>query len=185
MLVEFHKTGEKHYGIVVLRENLPILEMKKAPGFDSLMPHDLLHFLVEQEFELRNAIFGQVASGGTAGTFLEHPTEDKNTKNDSRQRRRIKQRGKKMLRGGIDECAQSERATYVCWQDWLAHSNNPALQNQAKEMKVTAQSILGQMDMAERAKFNQKNLSKIRNRMDEVSQQWSNLKVGESFSLKW
>lgn len=185
MRVEFHRTGAKHYGIVVLRENLPILEMKKAPGFDPLMPHDLLHFLVEQEFGLHNAIFGQVASGGTAGTFLQHPAEDKNTKKDSRQRRKIKQQGKKMLKNGIDECAQSERATYICWQDWLAHSNNRALQNQAREMKETAQSIFGQMERAEREKFNSEKLAKIRNRMDEVSKRWSTLKIGESLSLKW
>lgn len=185
MQVEFHRTGERRYAVVVLRENLPKLEMNPAPGFDPLMPHDMLHFLVEQEFGLRKAIFGQVASGGTAGTFLQRPAESKNSRADSRQRRKIKQNGEKMLKGGIDECAQSERATYVCWQDWLAHSAQPNLKSQAKEMEITAQSILGQMDKAERERFNDKNLQKIRNRMDEISSRWSNLKTGESISLEW
>jgi hypothetical protein len=184
MEVEFHRTGERRYSVVILRDNLPKLEMNPAPGFDSLMPHDLLHFLVEQEFGLRQAIFGQVASGG--GTFRQRPSESKNTRNDSRERRKLKQKGGKMLqKEGMNEYFQSERATYICWQDWLAHSNNPALQNQAKEMKETAQSIFGQMDKAEHAKFNPENLDKIRRRIDEISQQWSNLKVGESMSLKW
>lgn len=185
MEVEFHRTSERRYSVVILRDGLPDLTMNPAPGFDLLMPHDLLHFLVEQEFGLRNAIFGQVAAGGTAGTFLQSPSETQNTKKDSRERKKSKKLGKKMLQNGVDECLQSERATYVCWQDWLAHSKNPALQIQAKEMRETAQSILGQMDTAERAKFNQENLAKVRSRMDEISQQWSNLKVGESMSLKW
>lgn len=185
MQVEFHKTGERRYSVVILHDNLPKLEMNPAPGFDPLMPHDMLHFLVEQELGLQKAIFGQIALGGTAGTFSQNPSESKNTKKDSRQRRKTKQRGEKMLKGGIDECAQSERATYVCWQDWLAYSNNPALQNQAKEMEDTAQSIFGQMSANERAKFGKENLAKIRLRMDEVSQSWSNLKVGQSISLEW
>ncbi|MBX7174276.1 MAG: hypothetical protein K1X72_25100 [Pyrinomonadaceae bacterium] len=185
MEVEFHKTGEKRYAVIILRDNLPKLEMNPAPGFDPLMPHDMLHFLVEQEFGLHNAIFGQVASGGTAGTFLQRPSESKNSRKDSRQRRKVKQSGEKMLKGGIDECVQSERATYVCWQDWLAHSAKPNLKEQADEMKMAAQSILGQMDKAERERFNDKNLQKIRTRMDEVSQRWANLKIGEFISLKW
>ncbi len=185
MIVEFHRTDEKHYAVIVPRQGLPSLEINPAPGFDLLMPHDMLHFLVEQELGLQNAIYGQIARGGTAGSFQNKPSESSNNRADSRLRRKDAKRGEKLLKKGIDQCAQSERATYVCWYDWLAHSDKPELQNKAKEMKETALSILGQISNTEKSAFNQKNLAKIRRRLDEASQQWSGLKVGESMSLKW
>src|SRR6188474_248041 len=102
MQVEFHKTGERRYAVKIRRENLPDVEMNPAPGFDPLMPHDLLHFLVEQELGLRQAIFGHVAAGG--GTFRMRPSESKNDRQDARERRKLKQKGEKMLKKeGLDE----------------------------------------------------------------------------------
>jgi hypothetical protein len=43
--------------------------MNSAPGYDDLMPHDLQHFIVERTLGIRNGIFGQLAHGGSAGTF--------------------------------------------------------------------------------------------------------------------
>jgi hypothetical protein len=53
MQVEFHRTGERRYAAVINRDGLPPLRMDCAPGYDSLLPHDLLHFLVEKELRLR------------------------------------------------------------------------------------------------------------------------------------
>jgi hypothetical protein len=53
MQVEFQKTGERRYAVIIKREDLPDMKMNPAPGFDPLMPHDLLHFLVEEELGLR------------------------------------------------------------------------------------------------------------------------------------
>jgi hypothetical protein len=75
MRVEFHKTGERLYAVVILRENLPDLKMDPAPGFDPLMPHDLLHFIVEEELGLKRAIYGQIALGGTTGTFSQETSK--------------------------------------------------------------------------------------------------------------
>ncbi len=185
MQVEFHRTGERRYGIVILREGLPPLEMNPAPGFDELMPHDLQHFLVEQELGLKNAIFGQVARGGTAGTFTTHPSEDSNNRQDSRLRRKEAQRGKKLLKIGADECAQSERATYICLYDWLANSADEKLRERAKDMKINADGVFAKMSDTERAKLNKKKLAEIRNRMDELSKKWSALSINESMKLDW
>jgi len=79
MKVQFHRTGERRYAIVVLREGQEPLRMDSAPGYDSLMPHDLQHLIVEQELGIRLGIFGQIAAGGTAGTFhhLHNGTEER------------------------------------------------------------------------------------------------------------
>jgi hypothetical protein len=184
MQVEFQKTGERRYAVTVLRENLPALTMNPAPGFDPLMPHDLLHFLVEQELGLRKGIFGQVADGGTAGTFHNQPAAA-NSRADSRLRRKTARRGENLLKTGLDDCAQSERATFICLYDWLAHSADETLRARAREMKITFDSILGQMTEAERQKLNKEKLAAIRTRMDELSARWSALKAGQSISLEW
>ena len=41
MRVQFHKTDERRYGVVILRDGSEPLRMRTAPGNDPLMPHDL------------------------------------------------------------------------------------------------------------------------------------------------
>lgn len=98
MKVEFCKTAERRYAIKILRNNSFDLEMNPAPGFDDLMPHDMCHLIVEQILHIENAIFGQTAKDGTAGSFRNSPVETSNSKSDSRQRRKIKQKGKNLVK---------------------------------------------------------------------------------------
>lgn len=185
MQVIFKKTGERRYGVIIKRENLPDLEMNPAPGFDPLMPHDLLHFLVEQELGLKKGIFGQIAAGGTAGTFHQTSAENSDKRATSRLHRKTAKRGKKLLKDNLDDCAKSERATYICLYDWLAHSSDENLKARAREIKVGVESTFGQMSETERASFSKEKLAEIRNGMDELSKSWSTLKVNESITLDW
>lgn len=185
MQVEFHKTGERRYAMIVLCGDLRVLEMNPAPGFDALMPHDLLHFLVEQELNLRRGIFGLLALGGTAGTFHNKPSETSNSRTDSRLRRKIKKRQKNLLKEGSNDYLQSERATFICLYDWLSHSEDEKLRVRAGEMKEMADSILGQMTEPERKMLNKEKLAEIRRRMDELSGRWSALQVNQSMILEW
>ena len=47
--------------------------MDPTPGYDPKMPHDMAHFIVENEMGIQGGLFGQLAAGGYAGTF--HPAE--------------------------------------------------------------------------------------------------------------
>ncbi|MEO6589305.1 MAG: hypothetical protein ABIP06_08375 [Pyrinomonadaceae bacterium] len=185
MRVEFHRTGKRRYAVRIIREDLPDLEMNPAPGFDALMPHDLLHFLVESELNLKHAIFGQVATGENTGNFLTKPSEDSNTRADSRFRRKESKQRKKIIKNNIDEYLQSERATIICMYDWLAHSADENLLKRAAEMEDTAQSVQGQMTEIEKQKLDKQKLARIRKRMDELSARWSALKVNESMIVEW
>ena len=187
MKVEFRKTGERRYAVIIARDGLPHLEMNPAPGFDALMPHDLLHLLVEQELDLRRGIFGQIAAGGTAGTFHQAAAaaEPANKREAARQRRRQTRRGVKLLKQNTDDCAQSERATYICLYDWLAHSEDESLRRRAAGMRPNFESVLAQMPEPERKKLNREKLAAIRRRMDELSARWSALAAGQSMTLDW
>lgn len=185
MQVEFKKTGERRYGVYIRREDAPCLEMNPAPGFDELMPHDLLHFLVEQEFDLQNAIYGQLERGGTAGTFHRISDEKSDKRAASRERRKTRTRGEKMLKTSLDEYAKSERATYVCLYEWYSNSSDEKLKLRAQEMKPSIEGTYAQMTEAERKNYTKEKLALIRERMDELSREWSALEVDESMILDW
>ena len=53
---------------------------------------------------------------------------------------------------------RSERATYVCWFNWLSASPKPALKDRAKKMVDTAKSILAAMPNNERNQYSPKPL---------------------------
>jgi len=185
MKVEFQKTGERRYAVRILREDLPVLEMNPAPGFDELMPHDLCHFIVEKALGIENAIFGQLAGKGTAGTFRNAPTANGNTKNDSRMRRKAAQKGKKMVKENLDSYGKSERATYIFWQNWLENSEDEELKKRAAEMKPNAESIIGQMKTDEKKLYTKETFAKVRAEMTKLSEQWQNLKAGKSITIDW
>ena len=169
MVVAFRRTGERRYAVEVSRPLFPDLEMNPAPGYDQLIPHDLMHMVVEAQLGISGGVFGQLAAGGDAGTF--HPvfTNNETTREIARVRTHVKERGKKLLREGRDDSAKSERATYICWQYWLAKSKSTDL----KAMSHTIKAL------------NQSKLDEICRHLDELSSQWSNLKVGQSFAVRW
>src|SRR3954470_21859195 len=94
------------------------LEMNPAPGFDVRLPHDLLHFVVERELGIRHGIFGQLAAGGTAGTF--HPTASGMSvgREAARRRRTMTKRGAALMQQGRSDSAESERAAEVSLRLW-------------------------------------------------------------------
>jgi hypothetical protein len=138
------------------------------------MPHDLQHFIVEQELGIRLGIFGQVAAGGTSGTFYG------NTQN-----RKVRRRGEKLSRAGRNDSERSERATYVCVFNWLAAAADPARRRRAAEMKDTAQSTLALMDAGERRSFDPRTVARISARMETLSREWAATRVGGFMEVQW
>jgi hypothetical protein len=83
------------------------------------------------------------------------------------------------------DCARSERATYVCWYDWLNHCREPALRVQALTMKETAERMLLAMSREERALYTPEKLIAIRSQLSELSERWAALNIGEGFTEPW
>src|SRR4026209_1958230 len=111
MILVFSRTGERRYTVEAQRPGLPLLLMNPAPGYDPLMPHDMMHLVVEAQLGLHRAVFGQLASGGDAGTFHLHVQRDQSSRELARVSNRVKARGKRLMKEGRDEALQSERAT--------------------------------------------------------------------------
>jgi hypothetical protein len=185
MLLVFQRIGNRRYGILVKRHDLPDVEKSPAPGFDPFIPHDLMHLVVEAKLGIARGVFGQLSAGGDAGTFTLRVRSDESSRDVARLRHRLKERGKKLLREGRDDCLQSERATYICWQAWLARSTSTEQRKIAHTMSEQAQQVRGVADAKENRLLNQTTLIEIFRHLDELSSHWSQLKVGQSMTVRW
>jgi hypothetical protein len=185
MNIVFQRTGQRRYAVFAQRAPLPDLEMNPAPGYDPLMPHDLVHLVVEAKLGLKRGIFGQLAAGGDAGTF--HPIfhSGQNARAAARLRHRVRAKGKSLLREGKNEAAQSERATYICWQFWRTRSALREERSAAKAMTSQANHLRTLGREEESHQLDSRKLSEICNHLDELSSHWSKLNIGESMSIHW
>lgn len=185
MVVMFRRIGQRRYAVEARRSGFPDLEMNPAPGYDQLIPHDLMHMVVEAQLGLGRAVFGQLALGGDAGTF--HPVfrNNEKTREIARVRTHVKDRGKKLLREGRDDCAQSERATYICWQYWLAHAQSTDRKATSESMAQQAKEVRDVANVKELGALNPSKLAEICKHLEELSSHWSKLEVGQSIAVRW
>ncbi len=185
MIVVFRRTGQRRYSIEAQRPGFPALVMDPAPGYDELIPHDMMHLVVECRLGLTRGVFGQLAAGGDAGTFHLPVNHDNSSRETARARSRIKVRGAKLLRLGRDESARSERATYICWYEWLARSQSSELRKRASAMAKNAEQVSSAAGTAELRALSKEKLAEICRDLDRLSSYWSRLAIGESLAVRW
>ena len=185
MILVFRRTGQRRYAIEAKRAVFPDVEMNPAPGYDELMPHDLMHLVVEAQLGLTRGVFGQLAAGGDAGTF--HPSfkPQVTTRVAARVRHRQKARGKTLMQKGREQSAQSERATYICWYEWLARSQSSDRRTAAKMMTKQAIQVRELAPKMELRALSERKLEEICRHLDELSSHWSRLEVGQSMVVRW
>jgi hypothetical protein len=185
MILIFQRTGQRRYAIQVKRPRLPDVVMSPAAGYDPLIPHDLMHLVVEAQLGLDGGVFGQLAAGGHAGTF--HPISDGGAvaRADARAQHRMNRRGKKLMREGQDDSNQSERATYICWYEWLTRSLSADRRKVAQAMSEQANHIRGTAPSDEMRALSEMKIERICQHLDELSSHWSRLAVGESMAVRW
>ena len=155
MNVTFTRTAERRYRVSVEGPGLESSWMEPAPGYDARLPHDMAHFVVENELGIAGGIFGQLAAGGHARTF--HPT-------DERAKRKIARRGKRIAVANRGDAMLSERVLYLACQTW----NNDDLSAVTPIEGVSAEDI-----------------KRVCRAFDAASAIWSQLAVGESMTLVW
>lgn len=163
MQVRFERTGQRRYAVAILRDQHGDLRMDPAPGYSDLIPHDLVHLVVEEECGLRDGIFGQLAAGGNAGTFV--PTEELRTKAWARQvERRNRSTGTDM--------ARSEEFVAQVYPRWLRHSGHlPGSHYVQQEPPPT--------------ELTDADLDRLFVRLDLWSEEWGAVGVGAAMTVGW
>lgn len=163
MQVRFERTGERRYAVAVLRTEHGDLRMDPAPGYSDLIPHDLVHLVVEDEFGLEAGIFGQLAAGGNAGTFV--PTQEPRTKAWAR---RVARRNRSTGR----DMARSEDLAAQVFPRWLRHSGHLPGTHYVRQEPPPTDLTDAELDRAY-------------NRLSELSTQWRAVAVGASMTVDW
>jgi hypothetical protein len=138
--------------------------MNPAPGYDDDLPHDLLHFVAEAEWQLDGAVFGQLAAGGDAGTF--YPTDKSLIPRAMRDRKRRKRRA------GKPKGRRSEVLAYICERAWSARHGRGHLPSDWEE----------QLDAA---RVSKDRLECVLDELDALSARWHSLQLGERLTLEW
>jgi len=184
MDVTFARTGARRYGVFVERADHPPLEMDPAPGYDDELPHDLVHFVVEEELGLTRGVFGQLAAGGDAGGFRIVPGQP-DAREMARARRKQKKRGSRLTREGMDEGVFSERAASICEYEWRRRSPDPGRRAKAAEEEAYARKVRAELSPEELAALSEPVLERICARLEETSARWASLEVGQSITLPW
>lgn len=105
MQVIFVRLDSRRYGIGIdrchRRDIGPNIAVRPGPGC-ATVPHDLVHFVVEEQAQLRLGIFGQVAAGGSAGFFVPAPADRSGAD---------RKRSDRLGRAGRRDVARSEKLT--------------------------------------------------------------------------
>jgi hypothetical protein len=158
MQVTFTKVDAKRYLVAIEREHGPGLVPRFAPGYDDLMPHDLAHYLVEEEFEIELGVFGQLAAGGS-GIFM--PAPEDNTGRFRRSARRIAAVGR-------TDIAHSERLVVVSMLEWEASIG--------RRRPKTRQHVDGVEPAA---------LDAAVRRLSDAAGTWRSLQYGRSLTFEW
>ena len=116
MRVTFTKIHERGYSVTVEGSGLDPVKMQPAPGYDSRLPHDAAHFIVENELGILGGVFGQLAAGGTANIFFSQ---------DARSQRKARKRGSKIAKANKKDALFSEHAIYAAQSRWEKHDIIP------------------------------------------------------------
>jgi hypothetical protein len=182
MEIQFRRSGERRYAVKILRPGLPVLEKDPAPGYDDLLPHDLVHLAVERALGLRRGIFGQVAAGGTAGTFFPVESDARTAREASRQRRELARRSGKLMQAGREDSADSEAGTYLARMAWEARRAERACAK-AGPQGATKSSTL--MAATRTGPSTVEQLEHICSELDLLSARWATLAVGEFLTVRW
>ena len=185
MEVQFRRTGQRRYGVTIFRAGHVALEMHPAPGYDARMPHDLLHLVVEQELGLRRGIFGQIADGGTAGTFHRVPFDKEPTREATRRRRGLARRGAKLMREGHQDLAVSERATWICLREWMARTEVEARGASSGRQAARSDKHGSNRPGPDTDVVREEQIDRICDRLDELSAEWMRLEIGEALTVRW
>jgi len=118
MKVTFKRTRDRAYSLTVEGPDVATAEMDPAPGYHDRLPHDVAHFIVENELGIKGGIFGQMAMGGTI-----RPVE-----RNSRIQRKAKRKREEIFRTNKNDALFSEHAIWAAQSRWEKQEIIPSTQ---------------------------------------------------------
>ncbi len=158
MKVTFTKVDAKRYRLAIEREHGPELVPRFAPGYDDLMPHDLAHYVVEEQFEIELGVFGQLAAGGR-GIFKPAPSDDSV---------RYQRTAQRIATIGRDDMARSEQLVVLAMSEW---------ERSIGRVKHQPRDFIGEVEPDQ--------LQATIRRLSAEARRWQALQYGASLTFEW
>ncbi len=158
MRVTFTKLAGRRYLVSIDREHGPPLQPRHGPGYDDQLPHDIAHYVVEEQLGIRLGVFGQLAAGG-AGLFTPAPGD---------RRGGDRRAAKRFATAGRDDMRRSEAAVGRCVAEWQRRAGATVGPIADIDIELAEADVDG-----------------VVNRLNEVSQAWSELVPGRSLTFEW
>ena len=90
--------------------------MDPAPGYDPRLPHDVAHFIVENELGIKGGVFGQLASGGSFRVVQSA---------DDKAKKKAKRAAATLAKENKTDALFSEHAIYAAQSRWEKHDIVP------------------------------------------------------------
>jgi hypothetical protein len=163
MEVMFIRTGSRRYRVEVTRERAEDLALEPAPGYHDHIPHDLVHFYVEQRWGLVDGVYGQLAAGGDASMF--RPLGVRNRRDVRKMTRRNRLSGQ--------DIATSERLAALLTGAWeWRHAGRAQLSDGLRSLAAESSVSEADLDAAVAG-------------LDELAARWHALGQGDRLRLPW
>lgn len=125
MKVTFTKTGNRRYRVSVDGSGVVSSFIEPAAGFDPKLPHDLAHFIVENELNIMGCIFGPLSNGGNGFRPVDETKKQKSTKREN-PNRRLNQK----------EAEMTERIIDIAFHQWTGRKYTGALVKDATKTNI-------------------------------------------------
>lgn len=101
MKVTFARTEERRYRVSVEGPGVVASYMEPAAGYDDRLPHDLAHFVVENDLGIMGCIYGPLSNGSRGWAPLDY-TQKRRPKKSGNPKRNLDQREAEMTERIID-----------------------------------------------------------------------------------
>lgn len=116
MKVTFTRTKQRGYSLKIEGPEIATAVMDPAPGYHDRLPHDVAHFIIENELGIQGGIFGQMAMGG-----IIRPVEQ-----NARIQRKAKKKREAIFKANEDDALFSEHAVWAAQSRWEKQEIIPA-----------------------------------------------------------
>jgi hypothetical protein len=164
MRVTFTKAPGRRYFMTIERERGVELAPRQGPGYHDYLPHDAVHFVVEQEAGLAGGVFGRVAAGQSNIFSAADPRLlRRSARREARRRPTAAQR--------LD-MESSESLASICLPMWELRAGH--------RTELPAWAARVEPDIL-RAPL----VDRIMARLDEFAERWHALPVGTGITLSW
>jgi hypothetical protein len=171
MEITFTKTAPRNYEVLVRRDDGVVMDLR---SFDrpAGLPHDIVHFVVENELSLERGLWGLIA----AGALLPNASVASGRLNP-----RAAERSRSLLKEAGQQQHDTEAEVLVAFVQRIAEEGI-----EGDWPKVSARlNDVWRPRRSQREPIGHEEVLRACRRLREAEQKWEGLTVGESMTVEW